>query len=463
MLNDDAEWFQKKNQRLLIELVAILNSFSQSASPASHSPAAISYIKQCSPETVEKVFLSPEGRQWINFSYRAIRDKKGEDAILKRYADWLGISRDLVVGHLICKLDLFLFSLFCLNKDTGGISLSFSLSDSGVFSGLNIWWRCNSALKFNLEVDGTLNVNNQTLLFKDFEYLRLMDAKIPGVGFGKLPESEKFAFLIDVYSEVARISFQGREQMPRIPPDEHAAIRQQIKVIDGALDYLQVSNPEVPQYFKYLTNYFVPLRPPEGTLPSSSNSSVDTMFWYSVTSQPMLMAEMIMHEFSHQRLFRLQDVDPLIDPTFHGSGWEVCEIYSPWRDDPRPINGVFHGFVVFTEAAGFWHSLITADILNPNDKNISERRFAMLALQLDLALKSLSEVNLTALGSKVFDHYKSRIENEFLPFVRLNKIDTLKPFFMEFHDDVDVAGSSIIEVVENHRIAWKKGHYQTTK
>lgn len=465
MLKDDAEWFQEKNQRLLIELVAILNSFNQSASADSRSQitAAVSYIKNCAPDSVELVFLSPEGRQWINFAYRVIRDKKGDDVILKRYADWLKVSRMELVEHITSKLNLFLFSLCCLNKTTNGISHSFSLNSLGVLPGLDIWWSCDSELNCNLRADGSLIVNNQEVIFKDFEYLRLTGLQHPDLRFGKLPCSDKFNFFIDVYSEVSRTSFQGREQLPRISPYDQAGIRQQVEVIDSALEYLQLGNLDVYDYFKFLPNYFVPLIPPDGTLPSSSNSSVDSMFWYSATSHPMLMAEMIMHEFSHQRLFRLQDVDPLIDPAFHGSGWELCEIYSPWRDDPRPINGVFHGFVVFTEAAGFWHRLIISNMLNAIDKNISERRFAMLVLQLECALMSLSEVHLTARGHEVFNHYKLRIENEFLPFVSHNKLDSLKPFFMEFHDDVELSGSNIAEVVKNHHLAWKSLHHQAAK
>jgi HEXXH motif-containing protein len=228
----------------------------------------------------------------------------------------------------------------------------------------------------------------------------------------------------------------------------------QIQVIEKALDYIGLVDSSISQYFKEVPNYFVPLIGPDGTLPSSSNSSVDTMFWYSATHQPLLKAEMIIHEFSHQRVFRLQDKDPLIDPKVHGSGWDICEIYSPWRDDPRPVNGVFHGFVVFTEAAKFWMSLINLGGLQPEELDISKRRMTMLALQLDHAQKSLATCTYTELGKTVFDAYAEVLEGMILPYIKKHNLGDLKPFFMEFHDQEQPIGVSIAEVVEGHKSQW---------
>jgi hypothetical protein len=170
----------------------------------------------------------------------------------------------------------------------------------------------------------------------------------------------------------------------------------------------------------------------------------------------MLMAEIIVHELSHQKLFRLQDIDPLIDPIIHGSAWDSCTIYSPWRDDPRPINGVFHGFIVFAEACKFWYSLIHSGRLSPLEENISKRRFAMLVLQLECAYYSLLNVKFTSDGLEIFDLYKSLLFEQYIPFVKSHKLGELQPFFMEHHDEEELDGNNINEVVLKHKNNWAK-------
>jgi hypothetical protein len=226
-------------------------------------------------------------------------------------------------------------------------------------------------------------------------------------------------------------------------------------VLEKALDYINISCPSLINYFLNIENSFVPLVPPGGALPSSSNSSIDTMYWYSVSKSPLLVAEMIIHEYSHQKLFRLQDIDPLINKEKHGSGWEDCKIYSPWRDDPRPINGVFHGFVVFSEASNFWINLIEKGNLSTEDKDIAFRRFAMLVKQLKYAYDSLKETYFTNAGQNIFNYYANKVNNEFLKIVDEKKLYNLEPFFMEFHDEIiDNSKITIGEIVDSHRSTW---------
>jgi len=78
----------------------------------------------------------------------------------------------------------------------------------------------------------------------------------------------------------------------------------------------------------------------------------------------------------------------------------------------------------------------------------------MLALQLDLAQKSLAACKYTALGKSVFDGYAQVLEGTILPYIQKYNLGELKPFFMEFHDQEQPEGVSIAEVVEGHKIQW---------
>ncbi len=451
MLTDDLTWFKVKNRRILLELIAVLNYLSSQLDKDSDLGLKIDYLKSANLEVLERIFLSPEGRQWIYFTYTEIKSKNNSEGMLHAYANWLGISRLGLRAHLIQKLDEFVFALVVLSQIAPKESITLKVKKNAIIPLTAEMWRLLENV--DLKLSPTTTVTSE-------KNLEMMRVSVNSLGietqaeFSQLPSSKKFPLHIDLYSEASRSSFPGREQLPRVSEQEQEVLLKQIQVIEKALDYIGLVDSSITQYFKEVPNYFVPLIGPDGTLPSSSNSSVDTMFWYSATNQPLLMAEMIIHELSHQRVFRLQDKDPLIDPEVHGSGWDICEIYSPWRDDPRPVNGVFHGFVVFTEAAKFWMSLINQGGLHPEELDISKRRMTMLALQLDHAQKSLATCTYTELGKSVFDSYAQVLEGTILPYIKKHNLGDLKPFFMEFHDQEQPIGVSIAEVVEGHKSQW---------
>ena len=451
MLTDDLNWFKVKNRRILLELIAVLNYLSSQLGKDSDLGVKIDFLKSANLEVLERIFLSPEGRQWIYFTYTEIKSKSNSEGMLHAYANWLGISRIGLREHLIQKLDEFVFALVLLSKSTPKESITLKVKKNATLPLSAQMWRLHENVA--LELSPTTTVTSE----ENLEAVRV-GLNSSGIEtqaeFSRLPSSKKFPLHIDLYSEASRSSFPGREQLPRVSEQEEEVLLKQIQVIEKALDYIGLVDSSITQYFEEVPNYFVPLIGPDGTLPSSSNSSVDTMFWYSATNQPLLMAEMIIHEFSHQRVFRLQDKDPLIDPEVHGSGWDICEIYSPWRDDPRPVNGVFHGFVVFTEAAKFWMSLINQGGLHPEELDISKRRMTMLALQLDHAQKSLATCTYTKWGKTVFDAYAQVLEGTILPYIKKHNLGDLKPFFMEFHDQEQPMGVSIAEVVEGHKSQW---------
>ncbi len=451
MLTDDLTWFKVKNRRILLELIAVLNYLSSQLDKDSDLGLKIDYLKSANLEVLERIFLSPEGRQWIYFTYTEIKSKNNSEGMLHAYANWLGMSRLGLRAHLIQKLDEFVFALVVLSQIAPKESITLKVKKNAIIPLTAEMWRLLENV--DLKLSPTTTVTSE-------KNLEMMRVSVNSLGietqaeFSRLPSSKKFPLHIDLYSEASRSSFPGREQLPRVSEQEQEVLLKQIQVIEKALDYIGLVDSSISQYFKEVPNYFVPLIGPDGTLPSSSNSSVDTMFWYSATNQPLLMAEMIIHELSHQRVFRLQDKDPLIDPEVHGSGWDICEIYSPWRDDPRPVNGVFHGFVVFTEAAKFWMSLINQGGLHPEELDISKRRMTMLALQLDHAQKSLATCTYTELGKSVFDSYAQVLEGTILPYIKKHNLGDLKPFFMEFHDQEQPIGVSIAEVVEGHKSQW---------
>jgi HEXXH motif-containing protein len=60
------------------------------------------------------------------------------------------------------------------------------------------------------------------------------------------------------------------------------------------------------------------------------------------------LADTLIHEFHHSVLYAVMDM-----VTLHTAG-PAAEHYSPWRDDPRPIQGLLHGAYAYLGVVDFW-------------------------------------------------------------------------------------------------------------
>jgi len=60
------------------------------------------------------------------------------------------------------------------------------------------------------------------------------------------------------------------------------------------------------------------------------------------------LALALVHEFQHAKLAAVLDLVPLHD------GSPEARYYAPWRDDPRPLGGLFHGAYAFLGVTDFW-------------------------------------------------------------------------------------------------------------
>ncbi|MGW0580369.1 aKG-HExxH-type peptide beta-hydroxylase, partial [Streptomyces sp. NPDC002920] len=65
------------------------------------------------------------------------------------------------------------------------------------------------------------------------------------------------------------------------------------------------------------------------------------------------LAVTLVHEFQHTKLGGLLHLTPLVteEPDGPPELW-----YAPWRDDPRPLDGLLQGIYAFFGIAGFWRS-----------------------------------------------------------------------------------------------------------
>ncbi|WP_158222670.1 aKG-HExxH-type peptide beta-hydroxylase [Rhodopirellula sp. MGV] len=103
----------------------------------------------------------------------------------------------------------------------------------------------------------------------------------------------------------------------------------------------------------------------------------------------LMLADDLIHEFYHNRLFAIEEQGGFFVPADESLGLGPDTVYSPWRDDPRPIYGLLHAVYVFERVLEFWLSAIESGDLSTGDQQFAAYRAAKLAGQLELSLDQL--------------------------------------------------------------------------
>ncbi|MGE0192170.1 MAG: HEXXH motif-containing putative peptide modification protein [Planctomycetota bacterium] len=120
-----------------------------------------------------------------------------------------------------------------------------------------------------------------------------------------------------------------------------------------------------------------------GEYTNVSVSEAPGSFVASVYEHPYEMADIFIHEMHHNRLFALENVEPLLDP---GDPWLG---YSPWRDDPRPLRGLLHAVYVFLPVARYWDAVLAAGGRDDDLTAYARDQVVRTALQLRAAFTTL--------------------------------------------------------------------------
>ena len=129
----------------------------------------------------------------------------------------------------------------------------------------------------------------------------------------------------------------------------------QVPLVEAALARIRRHQPETFAQMREVLSVAA-FKPRElGDFSNVSQSDLPGAFVCSTTADPWVLADSIIHEFHHNRLFFLQEASPLFSETGDGVA-ERGEYYSPWREDLRPLQGIFHGAYVYLPVFWFWAS-----------------------------------------------------------------------------------------------------------
>ncbi|TDC04279.1 HEXXH motif domain-containing protein [Nonomuraea longispora] len=116
----------------------------------------------------------------------------------------------------------------------------------------------------------------------------------------------------------------------------------------GAWELLVDHHWTVAAEVSAVTRVLTPLTDVPGDQISGSSREAFGCVALSTPPDATTLALTFAHEVQHGKLSALLDVVPLLRPSGDN------RYYAPWRDDPRPLGGLFQGAYAYVGVSGFW-------------------------------------------------------------------------------------------------------------
>jgi uncharacterized protein len=159
------------------------------------------------------------------------------------------------------------------------------------------------------------------------------------------------------------------------------------------IEEMRLISPEI-QFIKDLTAH-------PDKIVSFSDDAVPGALYVSIRQgermiSPYDLADSLIHEHRHQKLYLLQSLIPLVIK-------DSPLVPSPWRDDLRPPSGLLHAVFVFTPLLEFWVSIFQDEVSGIGfiNKDKARENVRIIKSRLTEAFLTLKNTKLTETGSSL--------------------------------------------------------------
>jgi HEXXH motif-containing protein len=404
-------------------------------------------LRAVPPADFWQVWTSPAAYLWTRLAWQGLQYPRQPSDLVERHAAWLAKRFEQFLSDHLKQVGLFTVAAHLHMGDAYRAPALVPLDATGSFPSAGVGWRaprpfalrgCTAAGEVLAHLEGG-----------EIAYGVLSE---PGADspFFRVPAAiGRGALWVDAWDTCSRLDYAGMEWTPRVT--EYPAVRDAARRVTGALARIEAYSPCIAEEIGHILSVATPLRAvSEHSSHSGSVSFIPGAFAFADLNDEDRLAEMILHELSHNKLFLLDDRDPLLDQTWHGDGWRDECYYSPWRDDPRPLKGILHGVFVFVEVASFWANRLPKASCLPSDA-VSVRRFKTVFAQLEVACEVLEgSAHFTPIGARLFDELRNRLAS-----LRnlAEGIDgrVISPLYAELQKDGRYGGLSLDEAICRHR------------
>jgi HEXXH motif-containing protein len=180
--------------------------------------------------------------------------------------------------------------------------------------------------------------------------------------------------------------------------------------VEQALAVMERHQPAVFSQFRELMRV-IALKPahPGSFRDNVSHSDLPAAFVANPVRQPYYLAHTLIHEFHHNRLFFIEDIEPIVENPGLSPG-DDARYCSPLRVDPQPLHGIVHGLYVLIPVVHYWLSVHGSGELSGDVQAMAADGVARSMLQIRIAAFQLDRyARFTPFGERLYTQMKKDI------------------------------------------------------
>ncbi len=231
--------------------------------------------------------------------------------------------------------------------------------------------------------------------------LPLEAASIDGLTIRESPLASADGFSLRLQPEAFHLTgLEVGEPLRLMAPSYQA---ERVRLTSEALELMHRHCPATFEHFREVIR-LIALKPSGlGDYSNISHSDLPGSFVVSVVNDPYLMADFFIHEFHHNRFFFVEELGAFFAEE-RDNQMTSSEYYSPFRDDLRPLHGIFHGLYVYLAVWRFWYAVYrSGETLELRRTAVSDQ-IATISVQLAIAVSQLRHsARFSPLGAQLFE------------------------------------------------------------
>ncbi len=184
---------------------------------------------------------------------------------------------------------------------------------------------------------------------------------------------------------------------------------QQVPLLREALALVERHQPAALEHMRELVQVIAFKPPAAADYSNVSFSDLPGAFILSVVRQPYWMADALIHELLHNRLFFIVDRGEILEGVEPA---ERSQFYSPWRDDLRPLSGLLHAVYVFIGVCKFWFSVCASGETSGIERDYAEDQAMRGLLNLRIGVSQLRRhATFTEAGIGLFRELEREVDS----------------------------------------------------
>ena len=190
------------------------------------------------------------------------------------------------------------------------------------------------------------------------------------------------------------------EPLCRMPPSFQS---EHVDLTARALELIDRHCPATFEHFRKVIRLMALKSSEVGDYSNISHSDLPGSFVVTVANDPYLMADFFIHEFHHNRFFFVEELGAFFADE-RDNLMTRGEYYSPFRDDLRPLHGIFHGLYVYLAVWRFWYAVYCSGETSGLRRDAVRDQIALVSIQLAISVAQLRRcAEFSKLGAELFE------------------------------------------------------------